>query len=292
VPDVTTRTAPQALRAAADDILALHEDGRYEAALAACDDLVARATDLDDPVVRESAFTARFERAALLAELGDLAEAAGSALAAAEDLPFDRDDPDQTHELAMLLVHAGTCFGAAGHPLAALTTYDRLAADLGSAADHPVTRAQVIRGRVNRAVSLHALGRHDDAIAAALDLAAELDGADPVQAEQLGMAHRVRAAAARALDRHEDAVVALAQAETLAAVGDADVRAQVAAAQVERAELLAELGRPDEAVEVLEATVGRLTDERALVAELRRVEADLLDRLGQHDRAAAVRAGV
>jgi tetratricopeptide (TPR) repeat protein len=280
------------LRAAADAVLELHESGRLEDALVACDELIARADDLGDEVVRESAFAAHFERGALLAELGDFAAAARAHLEAAEVLPFDRADPDQAHELALLLLNAGTSLDAAGDPERALSTYDRLCDELGEAAD-PVTSELVVRGRVNRAVSLLGLERLEDALAGAGALAGQLDSDDPVHAEQLGMAQRVRAAALRGLGRAEEAVVALAQAETLAAVSVGGARSQAAAAQGERAELLVELGRADEAIEVLDATVERLSDDpevAPVVDDLRRAEADLLEALGEHDRAARLRA--
>ncbi len=288
-------STPQDLRAAADEILELHESGDIEAAIAACGALLARidGADLDDPVVRESAFTARFEAAALHAEVGDFEAAAADNLAAADELPFDRDDPDQVHELALLLLNAGASFDAAGDPDRALATYDRLVDELGGASD-PVTAEYVVRGRVNRAVCLLTLGRHDDAVAAAGGLAAELDSVDPFQAEQLGMARRIRAAALRALDRTEEAVVALAEAEILAAVAAAGARTQAAAAQGERAELLAELGRPEEAIAVLDATVSRFADDpevAPVVADLRRAEADLLEATGHPERAASLRGG-
>jgi tetratricopeptide (TPR) repeat protein len=243
---VSTHPDPQHLRADADRILELHEDGRYGDALEACDAVVARAVDLDHPVVRQSAFVARFERALVLAEIGELEEAADAALVAARVLPFDRDDPDQTHELAMLLVHAGTCHAAADDPAAAVGVYDALVADLGGAGD-PVTREQLVRGRVNRAVALLALGRAADALAAGDELALELDPADPSQAEQLGMVHRLRASALRELDRRPEAVTALEATVALAAVPIGGARVQAAAAEGERAELLAELGHADEA---------------------------------------------
>lgn len=287
-----TPSHPQTLRAAADDILELHEQGRLDEALDACDALLVRTVDLDDPVVRESAFTAWFERGALLAELGEFAAAADAHVAACDALPFDLADPDQAHELALLLLNAGTSADAAGDAAAAVATYDRLLDELGDATD-PVTGELVVRGRVNRTVTLLGLDRADEARAGTDALIADLDSTDPFQAEQLGMAHRIRAAALRSLGRRDEAVVALAEAETLAAVTEGGARSQAAAAQGERAELLVELGRADEAIAVLEATVARFADDpdvAAVVDDLRQVEAELLDAAGQHDRAAEIRA--
>jgi tetratricopeptide (TPR) repeat protein len=289
---VATTPDPRQLRADADHVLELHEAGRYDEALDACDEVVAAATDLDHPVVRQSAFVARFERALILAELGELEDAADAAITAARVLPFDRDDPDQTHELAMLLVHGGTCHAALGDPAAALGVYDDLVAELGDARD-PVTREQLIRGRVNRAVALLDLERTEDALAAGDALASELDADDPVLAEQLGMVHRLRASALRELGRPADAVVALEAVAALAEVPVGGARAQAAAAEGERAALLAELGQPHEAIARLDEAVDRLAgdpDIEPVVADLRRVEADLLEATGQHERAAALRA--
>lgn len=281
------------LRAAADRILELHEAGQIEAALEACDalDREAARADPTDPVVRESWFTARFERGVLYAELGDL-DAAAAAYLDASRLPFDLDEPDEAHELAMALLNAGIGLEQTGDRDAALRTYDELLVRLEGATD-PVTSEQVLRARVNRAVALLGLERPAEALTDAEVLAARLDAADPLEAEQLGMIQRVRAAALRALDRVEEAVMALAAAEAVAAVEEGGARSQAAAAQGERAALLAELGRADEAIALLEETAARFGDDPEVgevVDGLLQAEADLLDATGQHDRAAEVRA--
>jgi tetratricopeptide (TPR) repeat protein len=281
---------PRDLRAAADRIHELHEAGDVDAAVAACDALErAAGDDLSDRVVRESVFTARFQRGVLATEAGDL-DAAAAAYRAAAALPFDLADPDQSHELAMALLNVGICEGSVGDDEAALATYDDLVARLDGASDHPVTAEQVVRARVNRTVTLLQLDRAADAVAAAEALAAELPDDDPAAAEQRGMALRVLAAALRELGRLEDATVALAETEPLAAVDAGGARAQAAAAQAERAELLVALGRPDEAITVLETTRGRIAGDPEVATELRLVEADVLEAVGEHDRAAELRA--
>jgi tetratricopeptide (TPR) repeat protein len=288
--DVVT-PEPRQLRAAADRILELHEAGEIDAAHAACLQLERDAGgDLSDRVVRESVFTARFERGVLATEAGDLPAAAAGYLAAA-GLPFDESDPDEAHELAMALLNAGIAWSALGDDTAALATYDELVTRLGAATD-PVTRDQVVRARVNRAVALLSLDRFDDAVTAAAALAAELDADDPAEAEQRGMALRVRAAALRAGDRPEDAIVTLAEAEPLAEVAEVGAREQAAAAQGERAELLAELGRAGEAIELLERATVRFGDDpdlRGVVTQLLDAEAELLDATGEPGRASEVR---
>jgi tetratricopeptide (TPR) repeat protein len=138
---------PQQLRARADAILQLHEDGDLDEALDACDELLlaADAFPITDPVVRESVFTARFERALLLMELGDL-EAAGHAHREAADTPADLDDPDQRHEIAMALLNGGVCHDAVGDHQGALDAYAELVSPFGQA-EHPVTHAHVIPRR-------------------------------------------------------------------------------------------------------------------------------------------------
>lgn len=282
---------PQRLRAAADRILELHEAGDTGAAHAACLQLERDAgDDLSDPVVRESVFTARFQRGMLAAEAGDLPAAAAGYLAAAA-LPFDDSDPDETHELAMALLNAGIAWSALGDDTAALATYDELVTRLGAATD-PVTRDQVVRARVNRAVALLSLERFDDAVTAAEALAPELDAGDPAEAEQRGMTLRVRAAALRARGRPEDAIVTLAEAELLVDAANGGARTQAVAAHGERAELLAELGRTNEAIEVLDQATTRFAtdlDLREVVAQLIDAEAQLLEATGDLERAAAVR---
>lgn len=285
---------PQELRARSDEILQLHEDGDLERALAACADLLVDAEQLEttDPVVRETLFAARFERALLLTELGDL-DAAASAYAEAARTPADPTDPDQRHELAMASLNRGICADAAGDADEALRAYDELIDRFGDA-DDPVTRDQVVRGRVNRAASLLTLGRLEDSIAAARDVAGGLDPRDALEAEQYAMAMRLSAAGLQAMDRSDEA------AEALRAVDrcndeDPATRSQVAAARRELAELLAGTGGLEPAIDLLESTVERFRDDPDpvvvdVVADLVDAEVALLTRAGQEQRAADVRA--
>jgi tetratricopeptide (TPR) repeat protein len=252
---------PAALRAYADAVLEQHEAGDLEGALESCERLLAATGegDLDDPVVRETLFTARFERALLLTELGEL-EIAAEAYAQAATTPADMDDPDQRHERAMAQLNHGICLVAAGEHQAALRVYDRLIATFRDAAD-PVTRDQVVRARVNRSAALLAIGELAAAQATAEELIEELDDRDALDAEQLAMAVRLRAAAFQGADRDEEAAEALAVAEALEAE-DAAARVQVVAASRERAELLAALGRFEEAAAVANAVVARFSGDR------------------------------
>jgi hypothetical protein len=91
---MTVVADPQQLRARADAVLELHEDGDLGAALTACERLLEDVTpeDAHDPVLRETLFTARFERALLLTELGELT-AAADAYADAAATPADPTTP-------------------------------------------------------------------------------------------------------------------------------------------------------------------------------------------------------
>jgi tetratricopeptide (TPR) repeat protein len=285
---------PQRLRARADAVLELHEADELDEALVVCEALLLdlRSADTSDPVVRETLFTARFERGLLLTELGDLpAAAAASAEAAAT--PADPSDPDQRHEVAMALLNRGICLDAVGDHRGALGAYDELIAGHGHA-DDPVTRDQVIRARVNRASALLAVDDLHEALTVADGLLAELDPSEALEAEQLAMTVRLRAAALRALDRRDEAAASLAEVERCTDE-DPAARSQVAAAQRERAEVLAELGRSDEAIAILEAAVERFTDDPDpivvdVLIDLLRAEADLLERAGDPERAAEIRA--
>jgi tetratricopeptide (TPR) repeat protein len=288
-------TDPQALRAQADRILELHETGALEDALEACARLLEQVDPAEletDEVVRESAFTARFQRAVLHTELGDL-EAAASAYAEAAATPTDLEDPDQRHELAMALLNHGICLEALGEVEEALGVYDRLVIRLGDAED-PVTADQVVRGRVNRAAAMLSLERHPEALTVAEGLVGDLDAGDAFHAEQLAMATRLRAVALTELGRAGEAATVLAE---LDAVNDEEIpaRRQLAAAAGERAQLLWDLGRADEALEVLEAAQRRFggdADEEVLeqVTGLRLVQADVLETLGDVDGARQVRS--
>jgi tetratricopeptide (TPR) repeat protein len=249
---------PAELRAYADAVLEQHDAGDLEGALESCERLLEATVrgDLEDPVVRETLFTARFERALLLTELGEL-EVAAEAYAQAAATPADMADPDQRHERAMAQLSHGICLVETGDHAAALQVYDQLIATFRDAGD-PVTRDQVVRARVNRSAVLLALGDAAAARLAAEELIAELDERDALDAEQLAMAVRLRAAAFQAEDRDEEAAEALAVAEALDAE-DAAARVQVVAASRERAELLAALGRFEQAAEVANAIVARFS---------------------------------
>ena len=189
------------LRTRADAVFELHERGDIEAALARATELAAdaAAADVDDLVVRESLFAARFEVALLLTELGDLTGAA-EAYRAAASTPTDLSDPDQRHEIAMVMLNRGICLATDGDHAAAIDVYDEVVARFG-AADDVVTRDQVFRARVNRAASLLAADRAPEALADADRLAAALDSADALESEQLAIARRIRAEALRAIER-------------------------------------------------------------------------------------------
>ncbi len=284
---------PQALRARADHILELHETGRVQEALDACAGLLHEAdgADLDHEVVRESVFTARFEQGVLLTELGDL-EAAATAYASAAATPTDLDDPDQRHELAMALLNQGICLDTLGDPGRALAVYDRLVVRLGDA-DDPVTADQVVRARVNRAAAMLALGRASEALTVAEALQGELDPTDLLEAEQRSMATRLRAAALIELGRPEQAAEVLTDVERCSDEEPA-ARRQVVAAVGERARLLLDLDRQGEALDLLERTVRRYEEDEdpevaEIVVDLLAAEAEVLEHIGEHDRAARLR---
>jgi tetratricopeptide (TPR) repeat protein len=246
------------LRSHADAVLEQHEAGDLQGALRSCEQLLAAAErgDPTDPVVRESLFTARFERALLLTELGELT-AAAAAYAEAAATPSDLGDPDQRHELAMAALNRGICLVAVDDNVGALAVYDELIATFREA-DDPVTRDQVVRARVNRSATLLALDEVAAARAEAEGLIDELDEQDALDAEQLALAIRLRAAAFQAEGRDADAAAALAAVDRLPAE-EAAARVQLVEAARERAELLAALGRFDAAAAVANDVVARFS---------------------------------
>jgi tetratricopeptide (TPR) repeat protein len=256
-----TVTDPGAFRERADQVLELHEQGRLDQALDAAVALAHDASEADTahPVVRESLFAARFERALLLTELGDL-PAAALAYADAATTPADLDDADQRHEIAMALLNRAICLDAVGDHDAAIEVYDDLVTRFRES-DDPVTADQVVRARVNRAAALLALDRIGEALTAADVLVRQLDPGDALEAEQLAMTVRLQAAALRAMDRDAEAAEALAGVERCTAE-DPAARSQVAAAHRERANILVALGRAPEALATLDAVIARFRGER------------------------------
>ncbi len=229
----------QRLRHELDVILELHESGELEQALARCETLADRTADVAedaDPVRRETAFAARFERALLLTELGEL-EVAAQAYLQAAGVPVDDDDPDQRHETAMAMLNRGICLDAIEEHEAALDAYEQLISRFAHAED-PVTRDQVLRARVNRAAALLALDQPAAAIDAVEQLEVGLSRHDALDTEQLVLARRIAAAATDVLEAPQAAAALL---DGLDALTDDDpaVRVQVIAARLEQAELLA-----------------------------------------------------
>ncbi len=230
---------PQRLRAELDVILELHESGEIEQALERCETLAERTADVAadaDPVQRETAFAARFERALLLTELGEL-DVAAQAYEQAAGVPVDDTDPDQRHETAMAMLNRGICLDAVEEHEAALQAYEQLIARFADAED-PVTRDQVVRGRVNRAAALLALERPAAAIDAVEQIEAGLSRHDALDTEQLVLARRIAAAATDTLQDPQAAVAVLDGLEPLTD-DDPAVRVQVIAARLEQADLLA-----------------------------------------------------
>ena len=230
----------------------LHEAGELEEAIEEVGSLLAALAeedDLSDPVLRESLFTARFERAVLLTELGDI-DAAAEAYAVAATTPADPDDPDQRHEIALALLNQGICLDTVEDHASAVAVYADLTERFQDA-DDPVTADQVARARVNHAAALLALERADEASALAAAIASELDPTDVLAAEQHVMALRLQAAALRAAGDVDGAIEVLLR-RSEATQEDPPARAQTAAAALEHAELLAALGQVDDALAVLD----------------------------------------
>jgi len=193
----------------------------------------------------------------------------------------------------MALLNRGICLEATGDRAAALRAYDDLLVRFGTA-DDPVTSDQVVRGRVNRASVLLDLGEVHEALTVVDALIAELDPQDALDSEQLAMAVRLRAAALCTLGRPDEAADVLADVERCCDE-DPAARLQVASAQRERAALLVELARGQEALAVLERAAGRLEGDPDPVVveelvEVLQAEADVLERVGDPERAAQVRA--
>jgi tetratricopeptide (TPR) repeat protein len=260
---------PLDARARADAVMELHEAGELEEALRAVRTLLTDldGVDLDDPVLRESLFTARFEHAVLLTELGDL-DAAEAAYGLAARTPADLDDPDQRHEVALAALNHGICLDAMGDHEAAVRVYAELVARF-HAADDPVTADQVARARVNHAAALLAVDRAAEAVEHAAAARAGLDPRDVLSSEQHVMAARVEATALRQLARDEDALAVLEEALEHASREDEATRLQLAASAQEAVSLLLDHDRTGAAVELLDAALVAQDEERdPEVAEL------------------------
>ncbi len=246
---------PQEARARADAVMELHESGAADEAFVEVERLLtdlATGHDLGDPVLRESLFTARFERAVLLTEREDL-DAAADAYALAAQTPADLDDPDQRHEIALAALNHGICLDGLGDHAGAAAVYAAIVERLGEA-DDPVTADQVARARVNHAAALLALDRVEEAAAAAEAVIDALDPGDVLDAEQHAMALRIRAEALTTAGRREEAIATLARASRVTRE-DAGARVQRAAAAREQGLALVGLGRTSEAIEVFDAAL-------------------------------------
>lgn len=166
---------PQTLRAAVDRGFELHESGDLEVALGHYDGVLATASPASDPVTVESLFAARFDRAVVLTELGELEHAADAFASAAGGLPTG--DPDVAHEIAMAELNRGVCLQLLERHDAALTVYAAIVGRFPDPVD-PVLREQVVKAMVNRCATLEVLGRRREAVDAVDAVLRYLDGCD------------------------------------------------------------------------------------------------------------------
>lgn len=172
---------PQSLRAAVDRGFELHEAGDLETALTHYDAVLAGATPATDPVTVESLFAARFDRAVVLTELGELEDAADAFAAAAGGLPVG--DPEVAHEIAMAELNRGVCLQLLDRSDEALTVYASVVGRFPDPVD-PVLREQVVKAMVNRCATLDELGRRREAVDAVDGVLRFLEDCDDVWVEE------------------------------------------------------------------------------------------------------------
>lgn len=190
---------PRRLRAAVDRGFELHESGALESTLAHYDELLTTAPASTDPVTVESLFAARFDRAVVLTELGELEAAAEAFAAAASGLPDG--EPDVAHEIAMAELNRGVCLQLLDRDDEALTVYSAIVGRFPEPSD-PVLREQVVKAMVNRCATLEVLGRRREAVAAVDAVLAYLEAADDVWVgEQRMLLVEIRDAALTGADR-------------------------------------------------------------------------------------------
>lgn len=187
-------SAPQELRAAVDRGFELHHAGAMDEALALYAELLAGAPGADDPVTVESLFAAAFDRAVILAEMGELEPAAeGFAVAATHPDPHDRD---QRHEVAMARLNQGIALAMAGRPADAAEVYAGVVDTFVGADDGP-TREQVARAWVNLGAAHLAMDDPEAAAATAEELLEHLEDADDAWVDEQRAHARELIAAAR-----------------------------------------------------------------------------------------------
>lgn len=178
----TSFPAPQTLRATVDRGFELHETGDLDATLAHYDGVLAAAPAAVDPVTVESLFAARFDRAVVLTELGDLEAAAEAFAAAASGLPAG--DPDVAHEIAMAELNRGVCLQLLERHDEALTVYSAIVGRFPDAGDDPVLHEQVVKAMVNRCATLEVLGRRREAVGAVDAVLDHLAGVDDLWVDE------------------------------------------------------------------------------------------------------------
>lgn len=185
---------PQRLRAAVDRGFELHETGDLDATLAHYDGVLADPPAGVDPVTVESLFAARFDRAVVLTEVGDLEAAADAFATAAHGLPAG--DPEVAHEIAMAELNRGVCLQLLDRHDEALTVYSAILGRFPDPGADPVLREQVTKAMVNRCATLEVLGRRREAVAAVDAALGELADADDLWVdEQRALLAEVRRAA-------------------------------------------------------------------------------------------------
>jgi tetratricopeptide (TPR) repeat protein len=180
---------------------------RYEDAIAACDEVVARFGAADQPALQEKVATALFNKGVTLGQLGRSEDA----IAAYDEVVarFGASDQSALQEaVALALVNKGVTLGQLGRNEDEIAAYDEVIGQFG-ASDQPALQEQVAKALFFKGLSLVQLGRREDAIAAYDEVIGRFGASDQsALQEQVAEALFFKGISLGQLGRPEDAIAA------------------------------------------------------------------------------------
>ncbi|MDM0010288.1 hypothetical protein QTI51_35690 [Variovorax sp. J22G73] len=299
--DASSQVRRMAAVRAYDWAVGLRDRGDGEAALAACDRMLAAFADDTDVAVQRTVTSALLNKGHVLLELLGRAEEAlavyGQLVAALRDAsapehqvtlgkassgraacmrrlrragPADAGElPGELRDAVREKIRQGRTLGDAGQPLEAVALFDEVLA-AHAASPHPELRRQCARALVHKAFCLVALGRFADVVEAAdaMDASYGADASTAMQ-EQVALCLQYKSTALDRLGQRDEEV--RVHDQIVARWGNSELpelRARVAGALFRKGAALRQAGRLGDAVACYDEVVARTAVARESALQL------------------------
>lgn len=281
-----------ALDGLVDRLGALYSAHKFEEAIEACEEIVARFGSSDHPSVIERVAEARLNKGAILAELGRMEEAIRVfddivRYSARHDGLGNTDD-----HLAAALTNKGLALANLGRTAEAVEAFDEVVARFGRS-DLPDVLEKVSRAVFNKGTALSELGRNEDALRTYSEAVELMDrSVAPEVVERAFKACVNKAGVQAGLGRLDESLETYDEALKLLAAHEAiSKREHEARVFLNRAESLRRLNRVSEALDACNEALclvdseGANARETELTAETLFEKAVVLEGMGQHEEA-------